>query len=479
MGCQEKAVTKETGSISSVDIISQEKAVINKTVSNPPLDMTSLPPNLKIGTTLKFVAGEFSNKWENMSEEPDKDWCKEDRFPFISHDSLLFLEINGPKQRVFKTDLKAVVDMKKNQFLYKDASYPNKRNSKGCDVGGDGTYSEFGEEEEDFLDVPREEWTVIAMYRGHVVLEEDILSGDTRLMDISNISSPKQIPIPPKKTIRDYFKNSQGTEWIVYPHTIIKRQAKQKQTVFNCQTEIFSIDVQNNTLAVAYKDANNESKVCVWKDDGKVHQCGQCATEIDNATNPQLSSNGQYLAVAVFDKTERWDLKVGPVAAFPKKPNIKDVAFYDITTEKVLYNNSYIWGGQTLFYSQRVQNGQVYTQKPYIITCPDCNTSKALHIPEKIQVCWMDVLLPKGKRKGYGTSKYIRQELKVKNNQPLWLKANNCPRKNELNEYKISSLKWGQVFIVNKKVYLATESLIQSVHTEENAISRILIFEMQ
>ncbi|MCK5716274.1 MAG: hypothetical protein KAH77_02215, partial [Thiomargarita sp.] len=433
-----------------------------------------------IGTTLKFVAGEFSNKWETNAEQHDNEWCKEDRFPFISHDSLLLLEIKDSKQRVFKTDLKAIVEMKKDQFLYQEATYPSRTDSKGCDTGQGNFGDNFGEQS-NLADMEenatKEAGTVIAMYRGDAILEENLIKGTTQLIDISDISHPKKIET--KKDILDYLKTRQGVEWIVYPHTIIKRQAKKEQTIFNCQTEIFSIDVQNNTLAVAYKDANNESKVCVWKDDGKVHQCGQCATEIDNATNPQLSSNGQYLAVAVFDKTERWDLKVGPVAAFPKKPNIKDVALYDITTEKVLYNNSYIWGGQTLFYSQRVQNGQVYTQKPYIITCPDCNTSKALHIPEKIQVCWMDVLLPKGKRKGYGTSKYIRQELKVKNNQPLWLKANNCPRKNELNEYKISSLKWGQVFIVNKKVYLATESLIQSVHTEENAISRILIFEMQ
>ena len=91
----------------------------------------------------------------------------------------------------------------------------------------------------------------------------------------------------------------------------------------------------------------------------------------------------------------------------------------------------------------------------------------------------MDVLLPKGTLKKKALSTYMTNTLKVKNNQPLWLKANNCPRKNELNEYKISSLKWGQPFSVNGKVYLATESLIQSNHSEVDAITRILIFEIQ
>jgi hypothetical protein len=410
---------------------------------------------------LRFVAGVFNTKWTE-AEGADVQWQIEDRFPFITNGNLLFLETGDAIQRVSAIQLSKLVT-KKNGFFYEDVVYPSREEQQAQDI----------------FDV-HEPPMILAMYRGNAVLEED--SDGQRLISLSN-----RQPIKTSEPIRDYL-NIRGEEWLVYPKRVVKR-GNFTSNIFECDSGVFSVDVQNKTIAVGYKNSDNESKVCVWKDDGVLRDC-DCATVIDNATNPVLSPDGDYLAVAAhFNK--RWDLKVGTVGAFSSSQSVvKDIKFHDIKVKKVFYQNSYAWGGNTLFFTKRDPVA------PYKITCQSSGCDEqpqSLEIPKSITVCGI---------KDFVSSK------PVKDNQSLWFKANNKCRfyesfsynytdkpykegdssgilptgqkKENKHKYNIDSLKWGQPFFIKGKAYLATESLIESVGSADKwTITRILIFAIE
>jgi hypothetical protein len=416
------------------------------------------------GNKLSFVAGEFNNLWTTGDDGADTQWYIEARFPFITDGKLLFLETGelktkdtegelqkvGTIQRVSSIKLKKLLNGQ-NGFLPEDRGYP----SREAFVQGDMF---------DRSEPPK----VLAMYRGNAVRAED--REGQRLIALSNEQS-----IDTSASIRDYL-NIHGEEWLVYPKQVVKRDSSDvfdEQRIFQCKGGVFSVDVQQETIAVGYNDLNNDPKVCVWKNDGLSRDCGcQNGIDIDNATNPVLSPAGNFLAVAAYDN-ERWDLKVGPVSAFPRGPVVENIKFHDIKVKKVFYRNSYAWAGNTLFFTK--QN----SREPYKLTCQrsGCdNKPQPLKIPDSIMVCGIKEFIPSNQNPEQFLSG-------LKDNQSLWFHqaATSCSEKYEYRLDELEPIKWGQPFFVGGQAYLAAESLIESVdrYGKWTTITRILIFAIE
>jgi len=419
------------------------------------------------GKQLRFVAGEFRAKaWGNEILDGDKHWNTEDRFPFISKDKLLFLEIKGRTQRVSAIKLDNLLNIKDHDgLLFDEWAYPSRKRRRSWET-----------------DIPR----VVAMYRGDAVLEEN------RQGQRSLKSLPDGKEIRSNVPIRDYMK-VRNTEWLVYPKWVEKRKPpnfllnvigisdSSSENFFQCN-DVYSVDVQNNTIAVGYKDENNQSRVCVWDHTQGQRNC-DCENSrvfLNNVTNPVLSQDGRYLAVAQHNKDRGWDLKVGPVDNFDTAIRlVSDIKFYDIRNKMVFYRNSYAWLGHTLFLSKRNE-----PLKLYQISCYDnrCNEPQAINLPAEISVCGIKTwALQQDDKTQFSTDEitYVTNKLGHKNNHPLWFQvAENC-KEFDKKSYEVASIKWSQPFLVGGKPYLATESRLKFIGSGGRWITRILIFAIE
>jgi len=439
-------------------------------------------PRIIEGNTLRFIAGEFRAQWTAPKDkEMDKQSHIEDRFPFVTEGKLQFIEI-GNTQRVSVVNLSDLVNILNNGgFLSEEIVYPSCETDQNC---------------------PK----ILAMYQGGVVLEYN--NSEVSFFDKSDEAdekeqSLKQLPLFQDKAeavkttapTRDYLK-SQEKEWLVYPNRVDMRDnTNESKTVFQCEKNdnkdnncVFNLDYQNGTLAVEYKNLDNESTICVWKEDNgtRNYRC-QNALVVNKATNPVLSPDSRYLAVATTASEGRWDLKVGPVKDFSNQSVVReDVKFYDIGNKTVFYRNSYAWGGNTLVFGKREEPLNLYK-----ITCQEdaCGDSQPFDLPEKgiITVCKPQALVYKHQQQNSSSeliTSYIKDTLKWKNNRPLWFKvADDCRYKLGDNEkekpgeyqYKMASIKWGQPFFVDVP-YLAVESRLKFVGKGGRWITRILVF---
>ncbi|EDN71550.1 secreted protein [Beggiatoa sp. PS] len=422
---------------------------------------TSVSAQTFEGNELHFIAGEFRAKW-TVSNTEDKQWKIEDRFPLITEQQLLFLEVKKGIQRVSAIELDKLVTIQPGSLLFEKGAYPVRgRNHQTAPKSG------FGRKE-------AASPMVVAMYPGNVVREED--EGGRQSLKALFDGNPISTAAP----IRDYLKIRE-TEWLVYPQSVEMRSSGSKTKIFQCH-DVFSIDVQNNIIAVGYRDKDNQSRVCVWKRKRNNLQncdCNNALISLKDAVNPVLSQDGYYLAVGEHKQEGTWNLKVGAIKTFQNKAVlVPDIRLHDIKNKKVFYQNSYAWLGHTLFFTKGNMPSKLYQ-----ISCPDqhCKDHQPIQFPKMISVCGVRTWASSQTQSQSNLLilKYINKKLSEKNDYPLWFPAAKNCSPNDEKKYEMTSIKWGQPFLVDGKPYLATEARLKFMGTGGRIITRILVFAIQ
>jgi len=380
---------------------------------------------------LVFAAGAFLF---DSRYEVDLD-ARKHKYPLVSDDFLLFLEVGGEGYRLYAYPLSDALSS--GPWLKAPALvYPEENADAGLFAGPAAT--------------------VRAFFRGPAFLE--ITGEGTPVLR----QCPSGRALSSGAPVRDYLGR---VEALVGPDGLEVGD----RPAFTCK-EVFAFDEHDGVFAVSYQDLEGRQRVCLVSGRGaKNCDCGPLSDRAE--FGPRFSQDGRWLAVAAKEG-QRWDLHVyavnggeakGPVAT------VADIAFYDVTTEDFVYPGSFEWVGSTLYFVGRHSARERALQR---LGCKGgrCTSPELVETPACVQI-----------------APYAGSGLAEDSKGVSWAPATaGCSETDPLTgQLEVREIVWAQPFVHEGVVYLAAESVVRPRHAAAahlsgrlRWLSRILVFRV-